>query len=59
MSEPLSTRGEAQTDRGPTPPSLPAPPRYLGARVATWTIVLLPLAYGVYQTIRKALALFA
>lgn len=28
-------------------------------RILTWTVVLIPLGYGVYQTIRKALSLFA
>jgi hypothetical protein len=41
------------------PDGKPQPTGRLGARVVTWTIVLLPLGYGVYQTIRKALALFA
>jgi hypothetical protein len=49
---------QGATPRSPTVPE-PAPTRRLGARAATWTIVLVPLAYGVYQTIRKALALFA
>ncbi len=58
-----STPGEGRADQGAAAlsqlASQPAPTRRLGARVATWTIVLLPLGYGVYQTIRKALALFA
>lgn len=37
-----------------------APPRpRLMLRALTWTVVLIPLGYGVYQTIRKALGLFA
>lgn len=58
VSESLSTRGEDRTDRG-GPPVEPASARCLGSRLATWMVVMLPLAYGVYQTIRKALALFA
>jgi MFS family permease len=58
-----TTPGEVHAEQGATPRSPtvpePAPTRRLGARAATWTIVLVPLAYGVYQTIRKALALFA
>lgn len=38
-------------------PGLGRPHR--GRRVAAWAVVLIPLGYGVWQTLRKAFALFA